>query len=375
MARRVSSLLRELAPHWPIVLICPEGGESGAENGVSLTEEINVERAGEWMYLPAQYDVRPLVKAASSAVAAHRPQLALFWGGMEYLHAVVPNMPLSVSDRVDCMTLAAWRSLTHGRSYREIRQRLSNLAYVLRYEFQMRHESAATVVVGAADADVLTRVVRVPNVHVIPNGVDLPEFGTVKRSARPTVMFTGVMTYRPNVEAVLYFADDVWPSVHRRMPDSVFQIVGRSPAPEVLALTQRAGIEVLPDVKSIQRCLAEAWLAVAPMQTGAGIKNKILEAWSVCTPVAMTPIATNGLSDAPAELLLTAEGNELADMIVQLLANSARRAALGQLARTTAQTSFSWASQGIAFDRLLREVEESSKAVGYSPRYKVRAEA
>jgi glycosyltransferase involved in cell wall biosynthesis len=355
MALRVSRLLRELASRWQIVLICPNGGESAAVNGVALRAEVNVARGGQWMYLPSQYDVRPFVKTVAETVQLYRPDFALFWGGMEYLRGSIPEMPISVSDRVDCMTLSAWRGLIHAREHTDFRQRLSTFAHALRYEFQMRHESAATVVVGDSDAYVLRRIIGVRNVQVIPNGVDAPDVGAVKRSARPTVMFTGVMSYQPNIDAVLYFANDIWPAVHRRFPDAAFQIVGRSPAPEIVTLGSRAGIEVLPNVKSIQHCLAEAWLAVAPMRTGAGIKNKILEAWSVGTPVAMTPIARNGLAQAPPDLLITAEGEGLSKVVVDLLADVTRRNALGELARMTANTSFSWRSTGIAFDQLLRE--------------------
>lgn len=365
MALRVSRLLRELAPRWPIVLVCPEGGQSGADNGVALAAEINVTRAGQWMYLPSQYDVRPLVKAVTTAVAVHKPALALFWGGMEYLHSLVPGMPVSVSDRVDCMTLSTWRALRHARRYSDARERLANFYYALRYELQMRHESAATVVVGDADARVLRHIIRVPNVRVIPNGVDVPNVGPRQRTSRPTVMFTGVMSYRPNVEAVLYFADEVFLTVRERVPDAVFQIVGRSPAPEIVALAARPGIEIHADVESVQERLAEAWVAVAPMRTGAGIKNKILEAWSVSTPVAMTPMARNGLAQAPEELLLTAEGAELGSMIAALLLDSTRRTSLGHLARQTALNAFSWSGKGRAFDELLQEVSPTSSAANH----------
>lgn len=356
MALRVSRLLQELVPSWSIVLICPAGGESAAENGVSLYAEINVNRSGPWMYLPTQYDVRPFVKTVAQTIRAHRPSVALFWGGMEYLRAAIPEMPISVSDRVDCMTLGAWRALVHARGNAELRQRLSYFAHVARYEFQMRHVSAATVVVGEADGRVLSRIIGVRNVHVIPNGVDVPDLGAAKRSLRPTVMFTGVMSYQPNIDAVLYFADEIWPAVLERIPDAVFQIVGRSPAPEIVGLASRAGIEIIADVKSVQVCLAEAWLAVAPMQTGAGIKNKILEAWSVGTPVVMTPIARNGLNQAPSELLLAAEGVELSALVSDLLLDAKRRAGLGDLARATAKMAFSWRSNGVALDQLLRDV-------------------
>ncbi|MEA2763276.1 MAG: polysaccharide biosynthesis protein PslH [Gemmatimonadaceae bacterium] len=356
MALRVSRLLQELSPRWSIVLICPAGGESSAENGVSLSAEINVDRASPWMYLPSQYDVRPFVKTVAETIRAHRPTVALFWGGMEYLRDAISDMPVSVSDRVDCMTLAAWRSLIRARGYAELRRQVSHFAHVTRYEFQMRRVSAATVVVGDADAKVLSRIIGVRNVQVIPNGVDVPVTDGTKRALRPTVMFTGVLSYQPNIDAVLYFADEIWPSVRARIPDAVFQIVGRSPTPEIAELGSRAGIELVADVKSVQVCLAEAWLAVAPMRTGAGIKNKILEAWSVGTPVVMTPIATNGLTQAAPELLLAAEGAELATLVIDLLLDPKRRASLGDLALSTAKSAFSWRANGVALDQLLRNV-------------------
>jgi glycosyltransferase involved in cell wall biosynthesis len=356
MALRVSRLLEELYPRWSIVLICPTGGASAAENGVTLRAEINVDRSGEWMYLPSQYDVRPFVKTVRETIRAHRPDVALFWGGMEYLRAAIPEMPISVSDRVDCMTLAGWRALVNARGYTEFRQQVSHFAHVARYEFQMRNVSAATVVVGDADARVLSRILGVRNVLVIPNGVDVPHVGAVKRSVRPTVMFTGIMAYQPNIDAVLYFADEIWPTVHKRVPDAVFQVVGRNPGPAIVELKSRAGIEVVPDVESVQALLAQAWLAVAPMRTGAGIKNKILEAWSVGTPAVMTPIATNGLNQAPAELLLAAEGAGLATLVGDLLLDAKRRAALGELARVTASEGFSWRSRGVELDQLLQSV-------------------
>lgn len=377
MALRVSRLLEELAPLWPIVLVCPEGGESAVANGVRLVAEINVPRSGQWMYLPSQYDVRPLVKTVAEATHTYEPSVALFWGGMEYLRGPIPALPVSISDRVDCMTLSTWRALLHARGYLELRQRLSNFAHAVRYEFQMRHESAATVVVGDSDADVLRRYIGVRNVQVITNGVDVQQVGSVRRAPRPTVMFTGVMSYQPNVDAVLYFADKIWPAVQRRVPGAVFQIVGRSPSPEIVELGARPGIEVLADVPSVQACLAEAWIAVAPMRTGAGIKNKILEAWSVGTPVAMTPIATNGLAQAPRELLLTADGAELSNLLSDLLLDEQRRTSIGNLARSTANTAFSWRSKGIAFDQLLRSVspQQTPALRQLYDSYEVRADA
>jgi glycosyltransferase involved in cell wall biosynthesis len=356
MSLRVSRLLEELAARWSIVLVCPSGGESASAKGVSLKAEVNFQPAARWMYLPSQYDVVPVVKMVAKAVRDHRPSAALLWGGMEYLRQRIPEIPPSVCDRVDCMTLSAWRLLSRASGHSAIRQRLSHFAYVARHEFLMRNASGATVVVGNADARVLRQILRVRNVQVIPNGVDVPEAVDVIRSPHPIVVFTGVMSYQPNIDAVIYFADKIWPAIHTRIPDAVFQIIGRGPGPEITALRLRPGVEVHADVESVRTFLARAWLAVAPMRTGSGIKNKVLEAWSMGTPAVMTAIATNGLDLAPTELLLAAEGPDLSALVVELLTNPERRGALGTLARSTALRTFSWQRQAATLDALLERV-------------------
>jgi glycosyltransferase involved in cell wall biosynthesis len=271
---------------------------------------------------------------------------------MDYLKQDLPEMPPAVNDRVDCMTLSAWRQLLLARGP-TIARRLSQLADVAWYELRIRRGCDATVVVGESDARVLRTLLGVRNVHVVPNGVEMPTAQQVTRSSQPTVMFTGVMNYQPNVDAVVYFVRDVWPGVRKDVPDAVFQVVGRSPTPEILALQSERGVEVHADVRSVQEFLARAWLAVAPMLTGSGIKNKVLEAWSTGTPAVMTPIASNGLRQAPSELLLTAEGDALADSISDLLTDRPRRTRLGELARQTARNLFSWRGQANALNGLL----------------------
>jgi len=173
-----------------------------------------------------------------------------------------------------------------------------------------------------------------------------------------------VLNYTPNVDAVMYFARTVWPSIHERVPQAVLQLVGRSPAPEIIALGGSAGIEIHANVDSIPAMLAQAWVAVAPMRSGCGIKNKILEAWSVGTPAVMTPIATNGLTQAPPALRLTAEGEEMSSMIVDLLHDAERRRELGALARATATEMFSWQSAGSAVSALLEDALQLANAGG-----------
>jgi glycosyltransferase involved in cell wall biosynthesis len=355
MALRVSRLVEELTDRWDVILLTPAGSMTARAAGARVAAESHLPRTGQWMYLPSQYDVKPVVSTVAGAIRDYQPDAALLWGGMEYLKNKIPAMPKVVGDRVDCMTLTAWRQLLHSRGWKESRRRASDLASAARYEFEVRGSCAATVVVGESDALALRRFIGARNVRVVPNGVDLPPGISVDRSPQPIVVFTGVLSYQPNIDAVVHFVDDIWPSVRARVPIAVFQIVGRAPVPEVSSLAGRPGVEVHADVESVHKFLARAWMSVAPMRSGAGLKNKILESWSVGTPAAMTPIATNGLGSAPADLLLAAENNELAALIGDLLLDTTRRESLGALARTTAREMFSWRSKADTLDSILRD--------------------
>lgn len=100
--------------------------------------------------------------------------------------------------------------------------------------------------------------------------------------------------------------------------------------------------------------LASAWVAVAPMRSGAGIKNKILEAWAVGTPVVMTRLAANGLSvRAPLDGLIGDTPDVLARLVGDLLADAGERSRLGIASRETARQDHAWSVAGDRLDALL----------------------
>src|SRR4029078_3989681 len=123
--------------------------------------------------------------------------------------------------------------------------------------------------------------------------------------------------------------------VRARKPLARFVIAGRAPTPEVTALAAVPGVEGLGAVPDMAASLGRAWVAVAPMRSGAGIKNKVLEAWAAGTPVVMTQMAATGSSlDRDAQRLFGAQPEELAALIVALLDDSAERWRQGASART-----------------------------------------
>jgi len=184
---------------------------------------------------------------------------------------------------------------------------------------------------------------------VVPNGVDLQKFtpaGFNERASRELI-FTGNMSYTPNVKAVIHFVEEIFPSVRKKFPDVTFRIAGAEPTRAVLRLSQCEGVEVLGFVDSIAECLQHATISVCPLQSGAGIQNKVLEAMATGTPVVATPIAVEGIpgGEDGIHYVVGEEVEEFAAQVNCLLNDSHSRIQLGKQARRFMEENYAWEAQ------------------------------
>jgi glycosyltransferase involved in cell wall biosynthesis len=164
------------------------------------------------------------------------------------------------------------------------------------------------------------------------------------------------MGYGPNIDAVVFFAREVWPRVLAVVPNARFVIAGRGPTQAVVELGARPGIEVHPDVPDMRRTIAAAWIGVAPMTSGSGIKNKVLEAWAVGKPVVMTSLGANGLRlDDAARGLVTDDPAVMATLVAGLLHNASERHRLGAAALALARYKHGWGDAAQQVNRLLED--------------------
>lgn len=353
---RVANLLRGLAREWRVTLIAPlddavpaDPDALGLERLVPVSPEA-ARHSPTW-----DVNAEEFRKAVDTALAHGRPDAALVWGGAEFAALGRRDFPPVVLDRIDCMALAAWRELGLARPLRQRVSILRGFIYQLRRERRFVRAFHACVVAAPKDAALLRRISGRDTVHVVANGVAIqaPRVPADEAPA-PTVAFTGVMAFPPNVDAVRYFVQAVWPGVRARVPDAGFVIAGRHPTPEVVQLAEAPGVEVLGEVPDMTAVLRQAWVAVAPMRTGAGIKNKVLEAWAVGTPVVMSPAAANGLSlDPAAQSLVEEDPARMADVVARLLTDTAERRRLGAAAHRLA-LEHAWEDAARQVSRLLR---------------------
>jgi glycosyltransferase involved in cell wall biosynthesis len=166
--------------------------------------------------------------------------------------------------------------------------------------------------------------------------------GAVQSAAHadPLIVFTGQMDYRPNIDAVTWFARDILPRIRTRHPTARFAIVGRAPTPAVQALAGDAVI-VTGAVDDVRGWLAAADVCVAPLKLARGIQNKVLEAMAMARPVVASAAAAEGIDHA-GTIRVAANASEFAAQVLALLEVPADAADLGRAARAQVLRRYGW---------------------------------
>jgi polysaccharide biosynthesis protein PslH len=184
---------------------------------------------------------------------------------------------------------------------------------------------------------------------VLPNGVDATFFSPALRFPCPLgpggliIAFTGDMSYWPNQDAVLWFAQTVLPRLRFDHPSLRFVAVGRRPGHRLRRAAARLGITLTGAVADVRPFLAHAALVVAPLRVAQGVPNKVLEAMAMGKAVVTTPAAVTGLRVRPGEdVLVAADPEEMARAVARVLEPRAARS-LGENARARVVADYAWA--------------------------------
>ena len=186
-----------------------------------------------------------------------------------------------------------------------------------------------------------------PQIAIVPNGIDTDYFAPRDTVKTTDIVFCGNMHYEPNITAARYLVKSVMPVVWQRLPGTRVTIAGASPAPAVRRL---AGPQVAVTgwVADIRSCYSAARLFAAPMLSGSGLQNKLLEAMSMGIACITTPIANAPLGAKAGEEIIVCQGEEeTAEAIVRLLTDDALCQRIAAGGRTFVERTYSWEHSGI----------------------------
>lgn len=171
-------------------------------------------------------------------------------------------------------------------------------------------------------------------IHTVGNMVKIPDISSIAlHKSDNNIIFVGKMSYEPNIVAVTFFSTLIFPSLKVQYPNLEFIIVGANPDDKVKELTKIEGVTVTGFVDSVEPYFKDSTIVVAPMLTGAGIQNKIIQAMSYGCCVATTSIGAEGLEINNDEIEILNSAEEWINGLNLLLKNRKRRIDKGRLAR------------------------------------------
>lgn len=212
-----------------------------------------------------------------------------------------------------------------------------------KYEQHIRKFELA-LVCSVEDLTYLKEEQNLNNVALLRNGVNLTQFPLVPHNyeLEKYIVFTGNMDYAPNVDAVLYFHEQIWPKIQEQLPEVEWIIAGQRPVKKVKALASKK-IHVTGFVENMAEIYEKASIVIAPLRIGAGTQNKVLEAMAMGVPVVSRHIGFKGLGIQSGQGVIEAnESNKFAEKCIELLTDEKIRATTGRSGQEIIQQYNSW---------------------------------
>jgi len=381
-ARRVLGLTRQLAARHDVTLlsVAPPGHD---EHVARLRQEFDVrvvEQGARSVRAKRSRQLRSLASLEPYHAATLRsPALQ---SALDQLHAerrfdvvqlessllcslTVPEGPALVLDEhnVEYEVFQRVQDIERSPSRRLFNQ-LEHLR-TRRFEQQAWRRAAACAVTSDRELVILAEHAPETPAAVVPNAADLDFFRPTGVEPEPaTVVFNGVLDYRPNLDAAHQLVEEIWPLVVARCPQAQLTIVGRGPESD-LAPLRRPNVTVPGPVPDIRTELGRAAVVVVPVRMGGGTRLKVLEALAMGKALVSTTLGCEGVNVTNGEHLLIADAPEaFAGAVVDLFADGAARARLGAAGRARMEAEYSWDIAGARLEELYRRVVRAGAVPG-----------
>jgi glycosyltransferase involved in cell wall biosynthesis len=281
-----------------------------------------------------------------------------------FLPFLRPDVP-KVLDMHNVHTLMAWRR-AQEKSGGDKHDSVKEFERTQSFERMVCSACQLCLCCSEQDAEAARHFLNMEHLRVIPNGVDTAMMTPAKAAVTPgCLLFTGMMNYEPNVEAVQYFVEEILPLIRAEVPNATFHIAGANPSPEIKALATES-VYIHGSVPDMRPYFHQASVVVVPLLHGGGTRLKILDAAACGKPIVSTSVGAEGLNFVDGrDLLLADSAPPFAQTVVRLLANPDRQAELSRCARRAAE-AYDWSKIASEFCRVITGFAQARPRVGFS---------
>jgi len=277
------------------------------------------------------------------------------WTQMVQFADLAPNTPSLVTEIEVNYAAEQSRARLERNPWRRVRQYYNTLQTLYR-EIEMCRRVDKVITVTDVDRDFLSGYLPDDQLAVINTGVDVDyfEFAEPAESDPDAVVFVGAFRHQPNVDGILWFCREIFPTILKKRPATQLYIVGSSP-PEQIRRLESDSIVVTGFVQDIRDYYRRARVVVVPLRTGVGIRGKILEGWSAGRPMVATSVACLGIEAVHGENIMVADDpREFADWTLALLRNPRFCNRLALAGRRLAESRYDWSAVSLQLLELYR---------------------
>lgn len=275
------------------------------------------------------------------------------------------RMPLLLMDFMD-VDSEKWRDYAASSTF-PMSSVYGLEAWLLRrYEQKIAELFHHVLLVSDEEATLFRERVSVKgHVSGLSNGVDLETFAAMPPVRNRRMFFCGAMDYLPNIDAVEWFVQSVFPRIRKKIPDAEFVIVGSKPSSRVRQLGDVEGVTVTGKVPDVRPYAREAALCVVPLRIARGLQNKVLEAMAMGRAVVATPEAVTGIAGKATRdfVVARADAGAFADAALTLLRNPGHAEAIAEHGRRLVEDKYRWAACLKQLDILLQQQSADSPVV------------
>lgn len=273
------------------------------------------------------------------------------------------------------LALQLSQTLNTKRMARNERGRIKRLVYRIetvlmgRFEAKIWQSFDKVALIGPADVEAVKEQCRAHGQTEIDNwiygahGTDTDRFVPADPGeiVPGRVVFSGSMLYPPNIQAVLWFVDRVWPSIRAQLPNATFVIQGRDPSAKIRELDGRDGIWVTGTVPDVGVLIRSAQVCVNPMLAAGGMQNKLIEYMACSKAVVASPVANEGIMAPNTALVIADTPDAFAHEVIGLLQDADAATALGTAARDYVLSHWTWEKHFLDLEEAFRRtIDEKS---------------